>query len=165
MDMSHGYNQISLAEESQAISTFQTHQGLHRFKVLFLEASPATDLFHDRVKAALDGLPICTSIHDNILVWASTPEEHEENLDKCLTPLQEKGLTIDDDQQVIKDQYEIATKFEEYFVNIGPNLANKNTRYSSNFQVIYMDHRCSNSVFLNEIPFWDLWAKYILREL
>ena len=92
--MSHGYHQVSLAEESRAISTFQTHEGLHRFKVLFFGASPATDLFHDRVKAALDGLPGCTSIHDNILVWGSTPEEHEENLDKCLTRLQEKGLSL-----------------------------------------------------------------------
>ena len=46
------------------------------------------------MKAALDGLPGCTSIHDNTLVWGSTPEEHEENLDKCLTHLQDKGLTV-----------------------------------------------------------------------
>ena len=94
MDMSHGYHQITLAQESRAISTFQTHEGLHRFKVLFFGASPATELFYDRVKAALDGLPGCTSIHDNIPVWGSTPEKHEENLGKCLTRLQEKGLTL-----------------------------------------------------------------------
>ena len=92
--MSHGYHQISLAEESKAISTFQTHEGVHRFKVFFIGASPTTDLFHDIVKAALDGLPGCTSIHDNILVWGSTPEEHEENLDKYLTRLQDKGLML-----------------------------------------------------------------------
>ena len=32
---------------------------------------------------------------------------------------------INDDQQVIKDQHEIVTKFNEYFGNIGPNLAEK----------------------------------------
>ena len=64
-------------------------KGLHRFKVLFFGASPATDLFRDGVKAAVDWLPGCMSIHDNILVWGSTPEEHEENLDKCLTCLQD----------------------------------------------------------------------------
>ena len=42
MDMSYGYHQISLAEDSRAISTFQAHEGLHRFKVLFFGASPAT---------------------------------------------------------------------------------------------------------------------------
>jgi hypothetical protein len=94
MDMGHGYHQIGLEKESRSISTFQTHEGLHRFKVLFFGASPATDLFHERVSAALDGLNGCTSIHDNILVWGSTDEEHEANLDACLTRLQEKGLTL-----------------------------------------------------------------------
>ncbi len=94
MDMGHGYHQIALAENSQYIATFQTHEGLHRFKVLFFGASPATELFHDRVKAALAGLRRCTSIHDNILVWGHTPEEHEVNLDACLTHLEEKGLTL-----------------------------------------------------------------------
>ncbi len=94
MDVGHGYHQIALAENSRYIGTFQTHEGLHRFKVLFFGASPATELFHDRVKAALAGLPGCTSIHDNILVWDRTPEEHEANLDACLTRLEEKGLTL-----------------------------------------------------------------------
>ena len=94
MDMSHGYHQIALSEDSRSIATFQTHEGLHRFKVLFFGPSPSTDLFHDRVKSALAGLPGCMSIHDNILVWGTTPEEHEKNLDSCLTRLQEKGLTL-----------------------------------------------------------------------
>ena len=89
MDMGHGYHQIGLAEDLRYIGTFQTHEGLHRFKVLFFGASPATELFHDRVKAALTDLPGCTSIHDNILVWGRTPEEHKANLDACLTHLEE----------------------------------------------------------------------------
>ena len=94
MDMGHGYHQISLAEDSRSIGTFQTHEGLHRFKVLFFGASSATDIFHDRIKAALQGLDGCMSIHDNILVWGNTPEEHEKNLDACLTRLTERGLTL-----------------------------------------------------------------------
>ena len=94
MDMGHGYHQISLAEESRHISTFRTHEGLHRFKVLFFGASPATDIFHDRVKASLEGLEGCTSIHDNIIVWGKTEEEHYNNLDACLTRLEERGLTL-----------------------------------------------------------------------
>ena len=39
MDLSHGYHQVALAEKSRDISTFQTHEGLHRFKVLFFGAS------------------------------------------------------------------------------------------------------------------------------
>ena len=94
MDMSHGYHQIALAEDSRAISTFRTHEGLHRFKVLFFGAKPASDIFHEKVKTALAGLDGVISIHDNILVWGRTPEEHEKNLDACLQRLIEKGLTL-----------------------------------------------------------------------
>ena len=51
---------------------------------------------------------------------------------------------------MIKDQYEIATKFNEYFVNIGPNLAKKIQDIHQTFKS-YMDHRCPNSVFLDAI--------------
>ena len=94
MDMSHGYHQIKLAEDSRNISTFRTHEGLHRFKVLFFGAKPASDIFHQKIKNALAGLEGCVSIHDNILVWGDTPEEHERNLDACLTRIAAKGLTL-----------------------------------------------------------------------
>ena len=94
MDMSHGYHQIALSEESRDISTFQTHEGLHRFKVLFFGPSPATDLFNQKVKKALKGLRGCISIHDNILVWGDTDEEHIENLEACLQRLFDCGLTL-----------------------------------------------------------------------
>ena len=45
----------------------------------------------DKNKAREKGGP---SIHDNILVWSPTPEEHKANLDACLTRLEEKGLTL-----------------------------------------------------------------------
>jgi hypothetical protein len=94
MDMGHGFHQVALAEDSRSMSTFQTHEGLHRFKVLFFGPSPAPDLFHDRIKNALHGLEGCTSIHDNIIVWGDTPQAHETNLDACLARLEEVGLTL-----------------------------------------------------------------------
>jgi len=94
MDLSHGYHQVSLEEGSRDISTFMTHEGLHRFKVLFFGAAPATDLFHQKIKAALVGLNGCISIHDNILVWGKDDAEHAENVDACLTRITERGLTL-----------------------------------------------------------------------
>jgi len=94
MDLSHGYHQVALAEDSRHISTFMTHEGLHRFKVLFFGATPATDLFHQKIKAALSGLDGCISIHDNILVWGKDEEEHNRNLKACLARLEERGLSL-----------------------------------------------------------------------
>ena len=91
MDLRHGYHQIALAEESRHISTFMTHEGLHRFKVLFFGASPATDLFHQKIKNALAGLKGCTSIHDNILVWGTYDQDY---LEACLRRLDEEGLSL-----------------------------------------------------------------------
>ena len=90
--MGHGYHQIGLAEDLRYIGTFQTHEGLHPNP----NPSRATELFHDRVKAALTDVPGCSSIHDNILVWGRTPEEHEANLDACLTRLEEKVSPLEE---------------------------------------------------------------------
>ena len=93
LDLGHGYHQIPLETDSRYISTFQTHEGLHRFKVLFFGASPASDLFHEKIKTAMHGLPGCVSIHDNILVWGTSAQEHENNLKACLQRMAERGLT------------------------------------------------------------------------
>ena len=94
LDMSHGFHQLKLAENSRHFGTFRTHEGLHRFKVLFFGAAPASDIFHARISEAMAGLEGCMSIHDNILVWGRTPAEHAKNLEACLQRLKEKGLTL-----------------------------------------------------------------------
>lgn len=94
LDMKHGFHQVALAEDSRYISTFRTHEGLHRYKVLFFGATCASDLFHDKISKAMHGLKGCTTIHDNILVWGTSPEDHEKNLEACLQRLGEKGLTL-----------------------------------------------------------------------
>lgn len=94
MDMSHGFHQVALAEESRYIATFRTHEGLHRFKVLFFGPTSAPDIFHAKIKQALVGLEGCVSIHDNILVWGKDAHEHERNLEVCLQRLHERGITL-----------------------------------------------------------------------
>ena len=94
MNLSHGFHQIALHPDSRYISTFRTHEGLHGFKVLFFGASLASKLFHNKIKEALHGLPGCISIHDNILIYGKTLEEHETNLSACLARIKAKGLTL-----------------------------------------------------------------------
>ena len=94
MDLSHGFHQIALHPDSHYISTFRTHEGLHRFKVLFFRASPASELFHNKIKEALCHLPGCISIHDNILIYGKTLEEHETNLSAYLARIKAKALTL-----------------------------------------------------------------------
>ena len=57
MDLSHGFHQITLHPDFCYISTFRTHEGQHQFKVLFFGVSPASELFHNKIKEALHRLP------------------------------------------------------------------------------------------------------------
>ena len=93
LGMSHGFHQPKLAENSRHFGMLRTHEGLHRFKVLFFGAVPASDIFHTRISEALAGLEGCMSIH-NILVWGKTPAKHVKNLEACLQRLKERGLTL-----------------------------------------------------------------------
>ena len=94
IDLSQGFHQIALHSDFCYIPTFRTHGGLNKLKVLFFAASPASELFLNKIKDVLLGLPGCISIHDNILVYGKTPQEHETNLALCLARIIGKGLTI-----------------------------------------------------------------------
>ncbi len=49
----------------------------------------------------------------------------------------------------IKDEFEIANKFNNYFVNIGPNLAKKITNTSNTNFSEYLTHNYLNSMYLD----------------
>ena len=74
-----------------SVSVFQTHEGLHRFLVLFFRASPASEIFHNLIKEAIREMAV-VSIHGNILIYA--PKAHECSLIDCFQRLKEKGLTL-----------------------------------------------------------------------
>lgn len=65
----HGQHQKAFVEDWRLTGKFRNHKGLHRFKILFLGKSPATELFHDWVESTLCNLSWYTSIYDNIFVW------------------------------------------------------------------------------------------------
>ena len=94
MDMPHGFHQLPLDEESKNQCIFQTHEGLHRMERLFFGPTSSSGIFHHEVEKALRGVPGCISIHDNILVFGATAEEHRNNLRATLERCREKGITL-----------------------------------------------------------------------
>ena len=52
----HGFHQFPLDPDSREISLLQTHEGLHRFVVLFFGASPPSEIFHNLIKEAIRGI-------------------------------------------------------------------------------------------------------------
>ena len=61
---------------------------------LFFGPTSSIGIFHHEVEKALRGVPGCISIHNNILVYRATAEEHRNNLRATLERCKEKGITL-----------------------------------------------------------------------
>ena len=95
VDLSQGYLQLTLAEESRYITAFSTPEdGPHRFKRLIMGASPSGEHFHEIIHQLIKDIPECENISDNIWLWSKDRATHLKRLEKLLTILESKGITL-----------------------------------------------------------------------
>ena len=95
VDLSQGYLQVTLAEESRYITAFQTpDDGPHRFTRLIMGACPSGEYFHEVINQIIRDVPNCENISDNIWLWSQDMAEHAKQLDQLLGTLQENGITL-----------------------------------------------------------------------
>ena len=94
LDLSQAYHQLQLDESSRYITTFSTHIGLFRYKRLNYGTNAAAEIFQYALQTQLQGLTGVQNIADDIIVYGATRSEHDENLDKCLKRLSDKGLRL-----------------------------------------------------------------------
>ena len=94
VDLSEAYLQISLAEESRACVTINTHQGLYRYMRSPLGVSPAPAIFQRIMDTLLQGIPHTVCYLDDILVTGSTLQEHLQNLEEVLKRLRNQGARV-----------------------------------------------------------------------
>ena len=94
LDLSQAYHQLELEEESRYITTFSTHLELYRYKRLNYGTNAAAEIFQYTLQAQLQGLKGVKNIADDIIVYGTTREEHDENLDRCLKRLFDRGLRL-----------------------------------------------------------------------
>lgn len=94
LDMSQSYHQLELAPESRTLTTFTTHAGLYRYKRLNYGTNSAAEIFQHTLSQVLKGLTGVRNIADDILIFASTKEEHDTALKACLQRLEEHNLKL-----------------------------------------------------------------------
>ncbi len=95
VDLSQGYLQISLAEESRSITAFQTpDDGPYQFKRLIMGACPSGEYFHEIIHNLIKHIPNCENISDNIWLWSQDITEHLKQLDDLLQTIERSGLTL-----------------------------------------------------------------------
>lgn len=89
-----GFYQIKLSEEDQSLTTFITPFGHFKFIRLFFEVSstPKYDgLKLSKIRVRIDRVILHM---DDILVFASTLKEHHQLLDKVVTRIHSKSITL-----------------------------------------------------------------------
>ena len=94
IDLKWGFHQIELEPESRNITTFTTHVGLFRYKRLMFGISCAPEMYQQCVQLALQGCEGQRNISDDVIVYGSTQEEHDQRLEKVLQRMREKGLKL-----------------------------------------------------------------------
>ena len=94
VDLTAGYHQIVLDKESPSITTFITHRGLFRYKRLPFGIGAVSEVFQNAIQNALQGLAGTRNIANDIIVWGSTDEEHDDRLNALFARLSSKGLTV-----------------------------------------------------------------------
>ena len=93
IDLTKGYWQIPLEEESKEYTAFPTDLGLFQFKVLAFGLMNAPACFNKLMRKLLKGMKNVKHFLDDILVYTNSWQEHVSVLNEVLLRLQEAGLT------------------------------------------------------------------------
>ena len=94
LDANSGFWQIPLSESSKPLTTFITPFGRYKFNKLPFGVSCAPELFQHRMNRILEGMEGVVVLMDDVLVFASTKEEHDIRLSTVLKRLEEVGATL-----------------------------------------------------------------------
>lgn len=94
IDLSEGYHQLELDEQSKTVTTFSTHLGLYRYKRLNFGISSAAEIFQNTIRQLLANIKGALNYSDDILIFGTNQQEHDEALMNVLNKLKQENLTI-----------------------------------------------------------------------
>ncbi|CAB3989788.1 Hypothetical predicted protein [Paramuricea clavata] len=102
LDARSGFWQISLDEESSYLTTFGTTFGRYRYTRMPFGIHSAQEVFHKRIDELFQDLDGVETDIDDILVWGTTIEEHDERLEKVLLGARQGNLKLNPDKCQIR---------------------------------------------------------------
>ena len=100
LDLSSGYHQLELDEESRDIITFAAHEGLKRYKRLNFGKNSASEIFQNVIQTTFQDIKGCVNISDDILIFAKTQQEHDLTMESVLKRADEKNLRFNGEKCV-----------------------------------------------------------------
>jgi len=101
IDLKNGYHHLALSNNSKDLTSFCTMFGNFRFKVLPFGLNNAPSIFARLMDNVLKNIPGCCHFFDDIVVYGSNMEEHNDALQRVLFRLAENHLEINKEKCAI----------------------------------------------------------------
>lgn len=94
-DFKDAFHHILLDEESRALTTFVTHRGLFRYRVLNFGLASASEIFQRTMQNhVLRGLPGVFNYIDDVMVYGKSQSEHDTNASQFLQRVEEMQVEL-----------------------------------------------------------------------
>ena len=101
-DTLKAFLQVHLTEESSKLLVINTHKGRYRFKQMPFGAKMSQDVFQMKMDLIMEWCPGVISIHDDIVVYGVSEEDHDANLVNLLNVAQIEGLVLNSKKLELK---------------------------------------------------------------
>ena len=104
VDTTKGYWHVELDHESSLICTFNTPFGRYRFKRLPFGINVSQDIFQRKLDEIHKKIPNVTGIADDIIVFGSTEEEHDQAFVNMLEATRANNVSLNSEKLQFKQQ-------------------------------------------------------------
>ncbi|XP_050030532.2 uncharacterized protein [Dermacentor andersoni] len=94
MDLSKGYWQVPLDEQSKERTAFSAPSGLYQFKKMPFGIKTAPAVFAKLMRKLLDGIANVYHYYDDLLIATNNWQDHLDALGEVLARLREAGMTV-----------------------------------------------------------------------
>ena len=101
-DTLKAFLQVHLTKESSKLLVINTHKGRYRFKRMPFGAKMSQDVFQMKMDLIMERCPGVISIHDDIVVYGVSEEDHDANLINLLNVAQIEGLVLNSKKLELK---------------------------------------------------------------
>ena len=101
-DTLKAFLQVHLTEESSKLLVINTHKGRYRFKRMPFGAKMSQDVFQMKMDLIMERCSGVISIHDDIVVYSVSDEDHDANLINLLNVAQIEGLVLNSKKLELK---------------------------------------------------------------
>ena len=101
-DALKAFLQVHLTDESSKLLVINTHKGRYRFKRMPFGAKMSQDVFQMKMDLIMEWCPGVISIHDDIVVYGVSEEDHDANLVNLLNVAQIEGLVLNSKKLELK---------------------------------------------------------------